>query len=464
MKKQRSSTDSSSTNKKMVVLTCTLLAFAVMNGTMFNVALPDIAADFHISTAEVSWVVTSFIIVFALGTLVYGKLADLYSIRSLYTAGITFFSLGALLGVFSTNMVTLIFARILQAIGASSIPSLSFIIPARFFPEERGRMFGYLASTIAFASGIGPLVGGVIGGVFHWRYIFLVSVIPILFIPLFRKWLPYELKKEGRVDIVGAVLVGIVVTGLLFFITNSNWILLVTAFACFPILVSRMKRIDQPFIDPAILTIRPYALIMLVSFTTTTIIMGITFLIPLMLRDLYGLSTLSIGLVLFPGAFISGILGKWTGEMISHRGGAPVFKLGILIMVLGTFLLCITSGNGIVLLSFGLFTAYLSFPLLQSSTADLISTYLSEEQNGTGFGLFHLSNFLAGAFSSALFGRLLQAEYVSFQRNPFSATGEGLIYSQLFLGCMILALCSYYTFKTKLQKEKTIPGRSSHSL
>lgn len=79
---------------KIILLICLALAFAVMNGTMFNIALPDVAETFALRTMQVSWMVTSFITVFALGTLIYGRLADLFPIRTLYTTGIALLALG----------------------------------------------------------------------------------------------------------------------------------------------------------------------------------------------------------------------------------------------------------------------------------------------------------------------------------------------------------------------------------
>ena len=116
---------------KIMALTSAVLAFAVMNGTMFNVAIPDIAEDFNLQPSQVSWVITSFTTLFAIGTLIYGKLADLYSIRTLYTISLLLFSAGSFIGFLSPNFETLIAARALQAMGAAAVPPLSFLVPLR---------------------------------------------------------------------------------------------------------------------------------------------------------------------------------------------------------------------------------------------------------------------------------------------------------------------------------------------
>lgn len=124
-------------SKKIIVLTCTILAFAVMNGTMFNVAIPDISDSFNLTPSQVSWVITSFTTVFAIGTLIYGKLSDFFPIRSLYTIGLSLFSLGSLVGFLSPNYETLIVGRVLQAMGAASVPPSLFLSRFDFFKMKK---------------------------------------------------------------------------------------------------------------------------------------------------------------------------------------------------------------------------------------------------------------------------------------------------------------------------------------
>lgn len=439
---------------KIMVLTCTILAFAVMNGTMFNVAIPDISESFNLTPSQVSWVITSFTTVFAIGTLIYGKLADFYPIRSLYTIGLTLFSVGSLIGFLSTNYEMLIVGRILQAMGAASVPPLSFLVPIRFFQNEKGKMLGYLASTIAFSSGIGPIVGGTIGGMLDWRYIFLISIASAFSIPFFRKWFPLESKQNGKIDFIGAALVGSSVTGLLFMITTVSWLSLLCFTTFLLLLIWRINTIPNPFIDPGMLKIRKYTVTMVTSFLGNAIVFGLIFLLPIMLRELYGLTMMEIGLILFPGAIVSGLIGRWVGKVIAIRGGQPVIKLGLLLISCGSLFISTFAGANTLLITLGLLIAYLGFPLIQSGTADLISSNLSEKQNGVGMGLFNLLNFLAGAFSSALFGKLLENKSDSIQLNPFSIPGDNLMYSNMYLVFTVIGLISlsFFSINYKLNK------------
>ncbi|MBN8208800.1 MFS transporter [Bacillus sp. NTK071] len=447
-----------SEKKRLIILVCTILAFAVMNGTMFNVAIPDIAASFNLSPSEVSWVLTAYILVFAIGSLMYGKLADIYPIKTLFTIGISIFSLGAFIGFLSPNYPTLLAARILQAVGGATIPALAFIVPIRFLPKEKGRVFGLISSTVAFASGVGPIIGGVVGGTLNWRFLFLFSVATALAIPLFRKWLPDEEKREGSIDLPGASLMAISVASLLFYITILNWYLLVTFIVFFILFLWRTFTIKNPFIDPVILKNTKYTITVLTSFLGTSALFGLIFVIPIMLRDLNGLSTLNIGLVLFPGAMAAGLIGQVGGKIIEQKGATVVVRLALILIAGGTFFISTFSGYNAWVIAPCLLIAYLGFPLIQSSTADLLSTILPDNQNGVGMGIFNLLNFMAGAFSSAIFGRLLDMKDVSFTMNPLSRTGDNLIYSNLYIGLSLIAIIalSIFTLKFFSKREKSL--------
>jgi MFS transporter, DHA2 family, metal-tetracycline-proton antiporter len=452
-----------SARKKLIILVCTILAFAVMNGTMFNVAIPDIAASFNLSPSEVSWVLTGYILVFAIGSLMYGKLADIYPIKTLFTIGISIFATGAFIGFLSPNYPTLLAARILQAIGGATIPALAFIVPIRFLPNEKGRVFGLISSTVAFASGVGPIIGGVVGGTLNWRFLFLFSVATVFAIPLFRKWLPNEEKRSGSIDLPGAALMAVSVASLLFYITTFLWYLLLIFIVFFILFLWRTFTITHPFIDPVILKNTKYTITVLTSFLGTSALFGLIFVIPIMLRELNGLSTLKIGLVLFPGAMAAGLIGQIGGKIIEQRGAILVVKIALLLIASGTFLISTFSGYNAWVIAPCLLIAYLGFPLIQSSTADLLSSILPDNQNGVGMGVFNLLNFLAGAFSSAIFGRLLDMKDVSFSMNPLSLTGENLIFSNLYLGltCIALLAFSIFTLKFLTKHEKALSESSA---
>src|SRR5690606_16810747 len=97
-----------------------LIFFAVLNETVFNVSTPTIAAEFGLSAATVSWVMTIFMVFFGIGSVVYGRLADLYSLRRLIEFGTCLYCAASVLGfVVQDSYALVVLARAVQAMGAS---------------------------------------------------------------------------------------------------------------------------------------------------------------------------------------------------------------------------------------------------------------------------------------------------------------------------------------------------------
>ncbi|MBB5172530.1 MFS transporter [Texcoconibacillus texcoconensis] len=431
---------------QLILLICILLIFTVMNGTMFNVAVPDIAEEFGLMPSQVSWVMTGYILVFAVCSLMYGKLADIYPIKTLISVGVILFAVGATLGLIAPNYTTLIVARIIQAVGGATIPAFAFIIPARFLPDEKGKVFGIISSTVAFASGVGPIAGGLIGGVLEWRFLFVFSMFSILAVPLLRRWLPEEGKREGTVDFIGALFLTGFVSGFLMFVTTFNVWVLTIGFFSFILFVWRTLSVREPFIQPTMLKDRRYTTTVLTSFLGTSALFGMIFVIPIMLRDLYDMSTLGIGFVLFPGAIFAGFIGQFGGKLIELRGSQGVVVIALTLVGAGVLLISTFAGYSPWVIAICLLVTYLGFPLIQSSTANLLTTILPNERTGVGMGLFNLLNFMAGAVSSALFGSYLDLGNVSYLMNPLALSGDNMIYSNLFFILMLVTVVALSLF------------------
>ncbi len=441
---------------RLVLLLCIILAFTVMNGTMFNVAIPDIAEDFDLLPSQVTWVMTGYILVFAVGALMYGKLADIYPIKRLLTIGIILFATGATIGLFSQNYAFLLIARIIQAMGGATIPALAFIIPARFMPKERGRVFGTVSATVAFASGLGPITGGFVGGAFDWRYLFILSIISLIAIPFLRKWIPDEKVRSGSVDIPGAILLASSVAGLLFFITMFSWIGLTIFTVSLTAFYLHIRKHPAPFIDLEMLKDKYYTTAVLTSFLGTSVMFGMIFIVPIMARSVYGLSTVEIGLLLFPGAMGAALVGQRGGRFVESRGSFPVLQTAFLLAIAGSFLISTFIGIPPYLLALCILVQYVAFPLIQSSTANLLTELVPKEKTGVGIGMFNLMNFMSGAVSSAVFGAFLDLQNVSLQFNPVVYSDNVLIYSNLFLVISVIAAAALFLF-TKQFKNRPDP-------
>ncbi len=434
--------------RKIVPLICAIVFFSVLNGTMFNVAVPDIAADFALSPAGVSWVMTGYIVVFALASAIYGKLADLYPVRRLITVGLLLFNIGAFLGFFVPWYPLLIAARILQASGGGAIPAMGMIVATRYFPPElRGRVLGALASTVAFAAGVGPVVGGLLAAV-HWRLLFLPSLLTLLAIPLFRRLLPFEERRPGRLDMVGALLVGGSVGFLLLFVAHRLLWGLPVAVLLFAVLARHLRRSSAPFIPLELFSNLPYRHALLTAWLGVSTVFGMFFLVPLLLRHEYGLDTLHIGLVIFPGPMSAAILGNVGGRLADRRGSTVIVRAGLGLLIGGHLALALLSGAGVVAVSLGLIVCYVGFAFIQSSLAKTVAATLAHKETGVGMGVYNLTFFTAGAFGAALAAFLIE-----FFPGLFALSRVSDAYQGVFLFAAMGAGAALILFRAAFPKE-----------
>ena len=112
------------------------ILITIMNTSMFNVAIPTITEFFKVDAQSASIIVSSYSIVFALSAILYSKLSDSVPIKWLLLIGISLLGVGSIIGMITTSYLGLIIARIVQAIGASSITALSIIVTTRYVPLQ----------------------------------------------------------------------------------------------------------------------------------------------------------------------------------------------------------------------------------------------------------------------------------------------------------------------------------------
>lgn len=172
---------------KWVALSNTTIAtfMATVNGSIILISLPAIFNGIHInpltSFQYLLWMMMGYGLVTATLLLSFGRLSDMYGRVRLYNIGFAIFTAGSVL-LFLTpdtgdaGAIELIGFRLLQAVGAAFIFSNSAaILTDAFPPDERGKALGL--NMVAALSGqfIGLLIGGILA-VWHWRYVFLISV------------------------------------------------------------------------------------------------------------------------------------------------------------------------------------------------------------------------------------------------------------------------------------------------
>lgn len=162
----------------LVVGTVCIGAFmGQVDASIAQLVLPVLEHDMGLGLSALSWVSVAYLLTLAALLPVFGRLADMYGRKLMYTGGFLLFILGSALCGAADNFVTLIVFRVVQAIGAALLQANSVAIVVSAAGERhRGRAIGMQAAAQAVGLSAGPALGGLLIYALSWRWVFWVNV------------------------------------------------------------------------------------------------------------------------------------------------------------------------------------------------------------------------------------------------------------------------------------------------
>src|SRR3984893_4330362 len=186
----------------------TALAMASLDTAIANIALPAIAADLHVSPAEVVWVVNVYQIALVATLLPLGALGEIVGHQRIYLGGLLLFTLASLGCALAWSLESLLVARALQGLGASGIMSVHTALVRFVYPTRMvGRGFGHNALVVATAFTLGPTIASGILAVGHWPWLFAINLpFGVIAMLIGLKTLPPTPRAVHSFDFFGAVL------------------------------------------------------------------------------------------------------------------------------------------------------------------------------------------------------------------------------------------------------------------
>lgn len=336
---------------------------SLLDVTIVNVAVPSIRAGLDTSAATIQWVVSGYALAFGMTLVAGGRLGDAHGRRRMMTIGLVGFVVSSAAVGLAPNAAAIVLARLAQGASAGLLtPQNSGLIQQLFRGEERGRAFGMFGFTVAIASATGPLIGGALIGLLGaengWRSLFLVNVpIGLVALVLIRRLVPdndvetlagEEVEADPRVDLPGALLLGLAVLSVLFPLISleggAGLPLLVLlafpplawAFVRWEVRTVRLGR--PPLLDVSLLRGLPgYANGLLVGTLYFTGFTGIFLVLSVHLQEGEGFSPLQAALLMTPFAVGAATTSPLAGRLVG-RVGRKVTLLALSVMMTGTAL------------------------------------------------------------------------------------------------------------------------------
>lgn len=325
---------------------------SLLTATSINVALPQIMGAFGIGQDQAQWLSTANLAASTIGMLLFAWVQGEFGLRRLVVSVIITFFFASVVGGLSPNLGVMIAARIVQGLCTGFLAPLSISMVFQLFPANRqGFAMGITSIGTMLAPALGPTIGGVMVDTFNWRYVFYLGIPPMLMsLPMAIVFLPERTgaKPNNPFDWIGLFLLSTSVIALLIGLSNgekdgwnSNFIiaLLLLAVASMVGFIFWELHQSTPLLNIKIFLSKRFSALAISAFVFGAGLFGSTFLIPLFVQLIQGLSPIDAGLIMMPAGFALALVAPFVGRMVDKYPPYNLIGLGIFLFAVSFMLM-----------------------------------------------------------------------------------------------------------------------------
>jgi EmrB/QacA subfamily drug resistance transporter len=331
--------------KRAVLLAATtaLFIFSFMASAV-NIAIPTLGKELSLDAITLSWIATAYLLSSATFLVPFGRIADIYGRKKIFTSGIVIFTTTSLLAGLADSATMLITCRVLQGIGGAMLSGTAAALLTTVFPaNERGRVLGIGAAAVYIALSLGPVLGGVLTERFGWRSIFLLSallglaVIGVVLRKLKGEWTG---AKGERFDLAGSVIYILGLVALIYGFTllparSGMWLIIGGAIGLAAFVRWEM-RTKSPVLDIGLFkNSKTFALSNLAALINYSATFAIAFLMSLYLQYLKDFTPGSAGLILLAMPAMQAIFSPFTGRLSDRIEPRVISSAGMALTTVG---------------------------------------------------------------------------------------------------------------------------------
>jgi MFS transporter, DHA2 family, multidrug resistance protein len=409
--------------KKYIIVLTTITAaiMELLDTTIVNVALNQMAGSLGATIEDVAWVITSYAIANVIIIPMTSFLGEYFGRKNYYITSMIIFGIASYFCGTSESLWELVFWRFMQGIGGGALLSTSqAILFDAFDPKDRGIASGLFGMGIVLGPTLGPVLGGYIVENYNWAQIFFVNI-PICVVATALSFV-YIDKKEGEgkrkdqitIDYLGIILLIMGIGSLQYVLEkgesedwfDSRQIVIISLAAIVGIVgfVWRQLTTDHPVVNLNIFRYKKFAI---ASFLTMIAGFGLftsVFVYPVMVQRINGFNALETGISLmyptFVAVFLFPVIGRRMGAGASP---IPYMAIGILLFIIfGFYAGTSTTDMGRwdffpIQLCRVVGVAMLQMPLINQAVSGL-----KPQEYSAGISLTNMIRQLGGAFGIAL--------------------------------------------------------------
>jgi DHA2 family multidrug resistance protein-like MFS transporter len=397
----------------------TATAMTVLDGTIVNIALPQIAMALKVTAGAAIWVANGYLLAAAMTLAIFAALASRIGYRNQYAGGLAVFTLASLGCALAPSLDVLIAMRLLQGLGASAVLSIGPAILRTVFPNRLlGRILGLNALMVAATTAIGPALGGFLLSVSSWEWLFAINVpLGLIGLVLIVRAIPNErIAARGRFDSAGAVLSAVAMGALIMAAescTKRGAAVDALAWGAAAVVagigfVWRQRRANDPLLPLAIFASSRFsmaALTSLISFVGQ----GMAFIaLPFLFQSNYGYSALHAALLFTPWPLGIILAAPQAGKLSDRYPPVALSSAGLAMFTLGLALLAMLPAHAETWdICWRGFICGIGFGFFQSPNNREMLSNTAREHSANASGVLAIMRTFGQCFGAALMGIIL---------------------------------------------------------
>lgn len=341
----------------------------LLDTTIVNVALPAIQEELDANSSQLVWIVSGYVLSFAVLLITSGRLGDRYGRKTIFNIGVFGFTVASIACAFAQTADGLVIARIVQgAFSALMIPQVLSIIQVLFKPKERAAVFGLTGAIAGMAAVAGPLIGGLLvsGDAFGlgWRSIFIINVpVGILLLIASFFFIPNsKSEKPVKLDLRGVSLIIVALVLIIFPLIQGRelewplwiWLMLASSPVLIVVFVLLQRHEERKgavaLIPPSLFRNRGFSAGVVTGFLAPSSIGAFFLILILYLQIGLGFSAIDAGLATLPFS-IGAFLGSGIAVPLAPRIGKYLIVIGGIFQLVGYSLVTqviLDQGNDLV--------------------------------------------------------------------------------------------------------------------
>ena len=386
--------------------------------TIVNVALPDMARELHTTFPDLQWVIDLYALVLAALVLTVGAVADRFGRRRVYVIGLVVFAASSLACGLAPNVGVLIAARGVQGLGAAAMFATTMaLISSSYSGRDRGIAFGTWGAVNGAAAAAGPVIGGLLTAHFGWRWIFLVNL-PVSVVAVVMTLLVVAESRDPHprgIDVPGMVSFTIAAAALTYALIRGSWgssatiaLIAVTVVALVVFVVAE-RRVPNPMLDLSLLRNGSFtALLVVGALLSAAAWAGMTYE-SLWLQSVLSLSPIKAGLVVLPCSLAAFAVSGSIGRILHRASPRLLIGCGMLLITAGALAQAvIREGSGWAVVIPGLVLVGIGAGLTMAPLSATAMAAVPHSRAGMAGGAVSTFRQLGYAFGIAVLGEVFR--------------------------------------------------------